>query len=158
MAVAALAAGAGSARAEDAATAAGFWVTQDHGGVVSIVPCGASLCGEIVGMRTDHPPNALVTDIHNPDPAKRNDPICGLALMGGLKAAKTAGKWVDGWVYDPESGNTYKAEMQLNGPNVLKLRGYVGISLFGRTEVWSRETGESKNRCTAPGQKAAAND
>ena len=54
------------------------------------------------------------------------------------------GKWNGGWVYDPESGSTYKAEMQLNGPDVLKLRGFIGMSWFGRTETWTRESGEQK--------------
>ncbi len=144
--------GGGPARADDApASAAGFWVTQDHGGVVEIAPCDGGLCGFIVGLRTDHPPDALVIDVHNPDPAKRKNPICGLPLMGNLKAVKSnPAKWSDGWVYDPESGGTYKAEMQLNGPDVLKLRGFIGISLFGRTETWTRETGDHKNRCVAP--------
>jgi uncharacterized protein (DUF2147 family) len=145
------------ARAADPPSAVGFWVTQDHGGVVSIAPCDSGLCGFIVGLRTDHPPGALIADVHNPDPAKRNDPICGLALMGSLKTAKgKPNKWEDGWVYDPESGNTYKAEMQLDGPDMLKLRGYIGISLFGRTEVWKRETGEFKNRCAASAETAAS--
>ena len=70
---------AGLARADqEPASAAGFWVTQDHGGVVEITPCDGRLCGFIVGLRTDHPPDALVIDVHNPDPAKRNNPICGL--------------------------------------------------------------------------------
>jgi uncharacterized protein (DUF2147 family) len=150
-AAAVLCASPGIARAVDTASAVGFWVTQDHGGVVSIVPCDGGLCGYIVGLRTDHPPNALINDVHNPDPAKRADPICGLGLMGSLKVVKShPDRWDGGWVYDPESGSTYKAEMQLDGPNVLKLRGYLGISLFGRTETWTRETGDSHNRCAAP--------
>ena len=108
-------------------------------------------------MRTDHPPGALVVDQHNPNPAKRTTPICGLPLMGSLRQAKNnPGKWTDGWVYDPESGNTYKAEMQLSGPDVLKLRGYIGISLFGRTETWTRESGDLKNRCVPPPETPAS--
>jgi uncharacterized protein (DUF2147 family) len=148
---------AGLAQADDAPpSAAGFWVTQDHGGVVRIAPCDNGLCGFIVGLRTDHSPDALIIDSHNPDPAKRGNPICGLPLMGNLKAVKSnPTKWNDGWVYDPESGSTYKAEMQLAGPDVLKLRGFIGISLFGRTETWTRESGEQKNRCV-PSPAAAS--
>jgi uncharacterized protein (DUF2147 family) len=43
-------------------------------------------------------------------------------------------EWVDGKVYDPESGNTYSCKMWLEDGN-LKLKGYVGISLIGRTET-----------------------
>ncbi len=153
MVVTALFATAGVARADEAPSAAGFWVTQDHGAVVDIEPCEGGLCGFIVGLRLDHPPNELIKDVHNPDPAKRADPICGLALMGSLKHVKgSAAKWDDGWIYDPESGSTYTVEAQLKGTDVLKLRGYLGISLFGRTETWTREPIDSaaKNRCVAP--------
>jgi len=137
--------------AADAPSATGFWVTQDHGAVVDIEPCGSGLCGTLVGLRTDHKPGDQLVDLHNSDPAKRNDPLCGMVLMGSMKPAMgTSGKWADGWVYDPDSGNTYSGQMQLDGPDTLKLRGYVGISLFGRTETWTRETGETKNRCVRP--------
>ena len=49
------------------------------------------------------------------------------------------GRWVDGRIYDPNSGNTYKGTIQQVDANTLKLRGYIGISLFGRTEKWTRD-------------------
>jgi uncharacterized protein (DUF2147 family) len=142
---------AGAAIADDAPSAAGFWITPDHGAVVNIVPCDSGMCGYIVGLRTDHAPGDVPRDVKNHDPAKRNEPTCGLMMMGSLKpAAGTPGKWEGGWVYDPDSGDTYTAQMQLDGANTLNLRGYLGISLFGRTQTWTRETGETKNRCTKP--------
>jgi uncharacterized protein (DUF2147 family) len=132
--------------------AAGFWVTPDHGAVVNITPCDSGLCGHIVGLRTDRNPTDIPKDDHNPDPTKRGNPRCGLVLMGGLKPVKgSTTEWEDGWVYDPESGHTFTGEMHLEGPDTLKLRGYLGISLLGQTQVWTRETGETKNRCTIPG-------
>lgn len=145
-----LGAAAGVASADEP-PAVGFWVTQDHGAVVSIEPCSSGLCGHLVGLRTDRRPNEVPLDDHNPDSAKRSNPLCGLMLMGSMKPAEgTPGKWEDGWVYDPQSGNTYSGTIRLDGPDTLKLRGYVGISLFGRTETWTREAGETKNRCTPP--------
>jgi uncharacterized protein (DUF2147 family) len=47
-------------------------------------------------------------------------------------------KWKGGDIYDPESGKTYSSYLYLKGKNILKVRGYVGISLFGRTETWTR--------------------
>jgi uncharacterized protein (DUF2147 family) len=135
----------------DEPSAVGFWVTQDHGAVVQIEPCGQALCGQLVGLRKDHKPGDLLIDSQNKDAAKRNTPLCGLMLMGSLKPVKgEPGKWADGWVYEPESGNTYTGQMHLEGPDTLKLRGYIGISLFGRTETWTREAGDSKNRCVPP--------
>ena len=142
---------AGAAHADDAAVI-GYWVTPDHGAVVNITPCdGGGLCGRLVGLRTDHKPGDVPRDIHNPDKTKRNAPSCGLQLMGGLKAEPgSVSKWDGGWVYDPESGSTYRAEMHLDGSDRLKLRGYLGISLFGQTQDWTREMGDVKNRCTPP--------
>jgi len=135
----------------DEPTAVGFWVTKDHGAVVQVEACDSGLCGHLVGLRTDRDPNEIALDTENADPTKRKNPRCGLMLMGALKpVAGRPGKWDDGWVYDPESGSTYTGKMQLDGPNTLRLRGFIGISLFGRTEVWTRETGETKNRCVPP--------
>ncbi len=47
------------------------------------------------------------------------------------------GEWTDGKIYDPKSGKTYSSTIKLQG-NTLSLRGYVGISLLGRTSVWTR--------------------
>jgi uncharacterized protein (DUF2147 family) len=139
-----------SASAADAPSAVGFWVTANHGAVIAISECGDHLCGNLVQFRDDDPPGNWPLDTHNPDTARRGDPLCNIMLMGGLKpAAGKVPKWEDGWVYDPENGSTYSAQMQLDGPDVLKLRGYLGISLLGRTETWTRETAEP-HRCAKP--------
>jgi len=46
--------------------------------------------------------------------------------------------WEDGTVFDPDNGKTYSAKMWLEDENTLKLRGFIGFSLLGRTVVWSR--------------------
>jgi len=141
---------AGAALADEP-SAVGYWVTPEGGSVVQIAPCDSGLCGSIVGLRLSRKPTDVPFDQHNPDAAKRNQPLCGLTMAGSLKPVKgSTTKWEDGWVYDPDSGSTYKAEMKLDGPDKLDLRGYLGISLFGRTMSWTRETGENKNRCTPP--------
>ena len=135
----------------DEPSAVGFWVTPEGGSVVQMMPCDSGLCGSIVGLRLTRKPGDAPFDQHNPDAGKRNRPLCGLIMAGSLKPAKgSTTKWEDGWVYDPDSGSTYKAEMKLDGPDKLDLRGYVGISLFGRIMSWTRETGETLNRCTPP--------
>ncbi len=75
-------------------------------------------------------------DMNNPDQALQTRPELGLEL---LKDFTFDGDDVyeDGTIYDPKSGKTYSCKMTING-NSLKIRGYVGISLFGRTEVWTR--------------------
>ncbi|GAC1314821.1 MAG: DUF2147 domain-containing protein [Mucilaginibacter sp.] len=76
------------------------------------------------------------TDKKNPDKSLRARPELGLEL---LKDFTFAGDDVydDGTIYDPKSGKTYSCKMTMNGTK-LKIRGYVGISLLGRTEIWTR--------------------
>ena len=47
-------------------------------------------------------------------------------------------EWSGGTITDPKTGRTYRAKMSLDGPNRLRVRGYVGFSLLGRTQVWER--------------------
>ncbi len=76
-------------------------------------------------------------DRENPDPAKRKQPILGLVILrdftfGGNKL------WENGKVYDPEIGKDYKCKMTLTSPDALDVRGFIGFSLLGRTEHWTR--------------------
>jgi uncharacterized protein (DUF2147 family) len=76
------------------------------------------------------------TDKNNPDPALRSRPDLGLEL---LKDFTYDGDniYSGGTVYDPKNGKTYSCKMTLEG-NSLKIRGYVGISLLGRTVTFTR--------------------
>jgi uncharacterized protein (DUF2147 family) len=116
----------------------GVWLTEDRGGAVEIYDCGERLCGRIVwqqsSVREDGSPDV---DDHNPDPAKRRQPICGLQIIGDLAPAG-AGRWDDGWVYDPHNGERYSVMLALEGDGVLRLRGYIGLPLLGASQVWRR--------------------
>jgi uncharacterized protein (DUF2147 family) len=76
-------------------------------------------------------------DRENPDEALRNKPIVGLVIVKGFEFD---GKdtWRKGTIYDPDNGKTYKSKMKLESPDVLKVRGFIGISLIGRTTQWTR--------------------
>jgi uncharacterized protein (DUF2147 family) len=117
--------------------AVGLWRTEDGRGLIEMTPCGERLCGRLVGFTPRPGSPAVPVDDNNPDPARRTQPLCGLMLMGGFR--RTAeGAWEDGWIYDPKSGQTYHATVRPDGPDRLRLRGYVGIPLFGQTQVWTR--------------------
>ncbi len=77
------------------------------------------------------------TDDENPDPKLRERPLLGLEYVFRFRF-NGKDKYVDGEVYAPDDGKTYAGWMKMDGPDVLKLRGYVGISLFGRTETMAR--------------------
>ena len=66
----------------------------------------------------------------------KNKPILGLNILTGLK--KEGKEWSGGTILDPRNGKIYKCYLQLSNPNTLKIRGYIGISLFGKTAYWKR--------------------
>ena len=66
----------------------------------------------------------------------KNKPILGLTILDGLK--EDGDEWSGGKIVDPKNGNIYKCYIKLKDASTLKLRGYIGISLFGRTEYWKR--------------------
>jgi uncharacterized protein (DUF2147 family) len=76
------------------------------------------------------------SDKHNPNEALRTRPLLGLELLKDFVYDED-NVYDDGTIYDPKSGKTYSCKMTLEG-NTLKIRGYVGISLFGRSETWTR--------------------
>jgi len=74
----------------------------------------------------------------NPDPALRTQPIVGLCILKDL-VWTSPGYFDQGWIYDPESGKSYHCHATLSADSAsLELRGYIGFSLFGRTETWTR--------------------
>ena len=124
------------AAAGRADTPLGMWETgESH---IEIYDCGDLLCGRIVAL--DAPLDAAgkpKTDENNPDSALKSRPIMGMDLIAGF-SRKSDSKWVGGTIYDPRDGKTYKCKMTLQKDGTLKVRGYVGVSLFGKTVVWNR--------------------
>jgi uncharacterized protein (DUF2147 family) len=114
----------------------GVWLTANREAAIEVQPCGANACGRLVWYLEKRSGPDAGLDSKNPSPEQRSRRLCGITMLGGFKPS--AAGWQDGWVYDPESGNTYSGTMESDGPDRLRLRGYVGIPLFGRTEVWNR--------------------
>lgn len=81
-----------------------------------------------------------VKDEKNPDPSLRSRDVIGLVI---LKDFQYDGHqtWSGGTIYDPREGKTYSCKMTLKDANNLSIRGYVGVSLFGRSEVWTKVKG-----------------
>ena len=65
-----------------------------------------------------------------------NKPILGMTIIKGLK--KDGDEYNSGKVLDPKNGKLYKCYITLEGNDKLKVRGFIGISLFGRTQYWYR--------------------
>jgi uncharacterized protein (DUF2147 family) len=75
-------------------------------------------------------------DIHNPNPALRNRSTVGIVLIWNLKYEN--GEYIDGHVYNPRDGKTYRMKMEIIDHDTLKIRGYLGFSLLGQTQIWKR--------------------
>lgn len=118
----------------------GEWTTENRDARVNIFRAtNGKYYGQIVWL--DEPNEAdgrPKLDTENPDPAQRTKPILGLQILRGFEFDADDTEWTGGRVYDPESGNDYSGYLALEGPNRLKLRGYVGISWLGRTSYWTR--------------------
>lgn len=77
-------------------------------------------------------------DSKNPDPALRKRELVGLTILNNF-VYTGENVWDNGSIYDPKDGKTYDCKMTLKDKNTLDVRGYVGFSLFGRTETWTRK-------------------
>jgi uncharacterized protein (DUF2147 family) len=126
------------AAAQGPAAIVGTWLTEGGRSHVRIAPCGEKLCGNIVWLKEPNQPNgAAKVDAKNPDPAKRARPIVGLPILWDFVAASPT-EWESGRIYNPEDGDTYRCIMQLQADGTLRVRGYVGVSLLGKTQIWTR--------------------
>ena len=115
----------------------GTWQIENGRGVIAIAQCGDALCGRIVGIDRD-PGTPMPTDVHG-----RSQ--CGLTIITDATRSDD-GAWF-GQITDPRSGNTYQAKLWVDDQGNLNLRGYLGIPLFGQTQVWRPYTGELSPEC-----------
>jgi uncharacterized protein (DUF2147 family) len=128
--------GATAVHATDPASPIGFWKGGD--GTFEMFETDGKLSARIVALsELNTAEGKEKTDIYNPDPKKRNHPIIGLVFISGFMK-KSDTRWENGTVYDPKSGRTYSCFMELQGPDKIKLRGFLGIALMGRNYFWVR--------------------
>lgn len=131
------------ARADAHADISGCWISEAGTSVIELRERDGAVTGRVVGLEQPlflpeedrGTPGAPRSDLSNPEPALRERPIAGLEIVTDLVA--DGGRWTGGSVYDPESGNTYSARAELGEDGTLRLRGYVGSPLFGRTTRWT---------------------
>jgi uncharacterized protein (DUF2147 family) len=116
----------------------GIWLTAGkEPAKIQIYKAGEKFYGKIIWLQNTTEKGKPKQDVNNPDKAKRNNPVAGLVILSGFRF-NGDDEWNGGDIYDPESGKTYSSHIYLKDSNTLKVRGYVGISLFGRTETWVR--------------------
>jgi uncharacterized protein (DUF2147 family) len=112
----------------------GRWMTPDHDAVIQIAPCGAELCGQIVGMV-----------LQPTDPVPRDwagASQCGLTIIHAAAERESDGRVVwRGTIVNPRNGAAYQARLSVGADHELHLRGYVALPIFGLTQRWMSYTG-----------------
>jgi uncharacterized protein (DUF2147 family) len=116
----------------------GVWETGSGKARVKITKSGNFYYGRIVWLREpNNEEGKPKVDKNNPDESKRQTPLLGLRMLASFEF-KGNNLWEDGTIYDPESGSTYNCKINLEDDNTMNIRGFIGISAFGRTDVWKR--------------------
>jgi uncharacterized protein (DUF2147 family) len=129
----------GSSPAFKADDVIGTWVPSHGRGHVQIFKSGTKYYGNVVWLKEPNDPKTgkPKTDVMNPDTKLQAKPRLNLQVLKGVSFTGTD-SWEGGTIYDPENGKTYSCYITMVDMNNLNLRGYVGFSMFGRTDTWKR--------------------
>ena len=127
----------------------GLWLTENHRSVIELYKCGKDgtiLCGRIAWIIKD----GMQFGTKNPKADMRGKPLCGMTLISGLKPTNPPVEWDDGVVYKADEGALYDADLDMLSANTIKVRGYMGLSLLGKSQTWERVSAKDYPRCKAP--------
>lgn len=116
----------------------GKWKTIDDEtgkakSIVEIYERSGKIYGKIIDILDAEKKKNLCVNCPGDD---KNKPVLGLVIIKGL--IKDGSEYNSGKILDPTTGKVYKCFLALEGNSKLKVRGYIGISLFGRTQTWTR--------------------
>jgi uncharacterized protein (DUF2147 family) len=120
----------------------GKWKTIDDKtgqpkSVIEISQAGEGLQGKIIELINPKEKDPVCKKCEG---ERKDKPVLGMQILSGFTSKKAGQEWVDGDVLDPENGKTYRCILRLKEEGKeLEVRGYIGISLFGRSQRWKRE-------------------
>ena len=117
----------------------GIWITQDDEtgkkkSEVLLYKNEGKLYGKIINLLLEEDKGKLCVNCKGEN---KNLPIQGMVIIKDLKIIDKS--WEDGTILDPKSGKTYSCYITFEDENTLKVRGYIGFSLLGRTQKWIRK-------------------
>ncbi|MEO0894796.1 MAG: DUF2147 domain-containing protein [Bacteroidota bacterium] len=118
--------------AQDGNDLLGTYWTPDRDGQIQIYQQGGSYYGKLIWGKTDQD-----KDVKNPNPSLRNRVLKGIVLFKNFSFEAGSKTWKKGIIYNPEDGKNYDAVIWKEDGN-LKVRGYIGFSLFGVTKTFAR--------------------
>jgi uncharacterized protein (DUF2147 family) len=122
----------------------GLWEVGSGKARVLITKYGDKYGGKIVWLKEPtYPDGNKKVDKNNPDETKRTVPLLGFNNLLGF-SYKGKSEYDGGTIYDPENGSTYNCVISIEDHNILKVRGFIGVQLFGRTDTWKRVTVRAK--------------
>ncbi|WP_231423976.1 DUF2147 domain-containing protein [Pedobacter sp. Leaf250] len=125
-----------SALAQNKDAIVGKWLNPSGEGQIEIYKKGDKYYGKLAWIKEPNLNGKPKLDAKNPDASLQKRPLLNLEILKDF--VYEDGKWTDGTIYDPKSGKNYSCNMTLKGNDVLNVRGYVGISLLGRSETFRR--------------------
>lgn len=116
----------------------GKWKTVDDEtgeakSIVEVYEQGGKVYGKVVEILNPARKNSKCQNCKGED---KDKPILGLTIIKGL--TKDGDEYTDGDILDPQKGKLYSCTIKLDGKDKLVVRGYMGISLLGRSQTWSR--------------------
>jgi uncharacterized protein (DUF2147 family) len=124
------------AQAPPADRVLGNWLNAEKDARIEIYKTGNKYYGKIIwGKNIFNPDGSSRTDLKNPNEKLKSRLLLNLVILTNF--TYDDGEWNGGKIYDPKSGKTYSCFMKLDGSN-LKIKGYIGITLLGRTTIWTR--------------------
>lgn len=128
----------------------GLWLTKNERSVIKIQKCEENqqqLCGKIAWIIA----GGMKYDSKNPNEDLRSRPMCGLKILRGfVKNENNPAKWEDGKIYKADDGELYKANLKIIEEDRLRVHGYIGIPLFGKTQIWERVEAKDYPQCAPP--------
>lgn len=117
----------------------GKWKTIDdetgvEKAVVSIYEKSGKIYGKVVSILEEEHKNDVCVNCTGAD---KNKPVIDMIIIKGL-SKEDNNEYGSGQILDPKTGKLYKCHMTLENKDVLKVRGYIGFSIIGRTQYWYR--------------------
>lgn len=110
----------------------GEWINEKKDAKFQIFKQEGKYFGKIIWGTGDQK-----KDTKNPDSKLRNREVIGLIILKNF-VFDGDDTWENGTIYDPREGKTYSCKITQRTNDKINIRGFVGISMFGRTEVWTR--------------------
>lgn len=127
-----------SIQQEEGDALVGVWSPSHGKAKVKVTKVGTKYFGKVVWLKEPlNEQGVKKTDVNNPDAKMHATPLLGYKI---LKDFEYVGKktWENGTIYDPENGSLYSCTIKMTDKNTLDVRGYIGVSMIGRTDTWTR--------------------